>query len=59
MSAEPAPRLALVMLGAPDAALCEDDSCLLPGADANTVTRLIDPDPPAPSPPGESQQRRP
>ena len=26
------PRPPLVMLGAADAAVCEDDSCLLPGA---------------------------
>jgi hypothetical protein len=31
MSTEPAPT-PLVMLGAPGAAVCEDDSCLLPGA---------------------------
>ena len=32
MSTEPVPPPPLVMLGAPDAAVCEDDSCLLPGA---------------------------
>jgi hypothetical protein len=31
MSTEPSTP-PLVMLGAPDAAVCEDDSCLLPGA---------------------------
>jgi hypothetical protein len=39
MSTEPAVPPPLVMLGAPDAAACEDDSCLLPGAGA--------PEPPA------------
>jgi hypothetical protein len=56
MSTEPVTP-PLVMLGAADAAVCEDDSCLLPGPDPSTVTRGTDPDALAPSPPGGSDQR--
>jgi hypothetical protein len=55
MSTEPTTP-PLVMLGAADAAVCEDDSCLLPGADAGAVTDRTDRDASAQAPRGESQQ---
>lgn len=52
---EPVPPPPLVMLGAPDAAVCEDDSCLLPGASADT--HGTDEDATAPSARTESSER--
>ena len=43
MTTEPTPP-PLVMLGAPDAAVCEDDSCLLPGAAPSPTKPLADGD---------------
>jgi hypothetical protein len=54
---EPAPPSPLVMLGAPDAAVCEDDSCLLPGAVASADTQGTDDDATAPPPRTESSER--